>query len=179
MDRSHEPPVDFEEHKIRIRMTDPVTKPRLWTIPVPLRMKYSDLRSLGIDAPDLPKARNECFTLPLRGSTHILGYPGQRYWLITTVALPDGSTPKDPFASESPSLRVDGESCKGSIVMSSHGRAYMANVDINRATLGGLAAGVLDREPDSRISARLLPRTAAGAVRYFRAIRCLQFWAAI
>jgi hypothetical protein len=54
----------------------------------------------------------------------------------------------------------------------------MVNIDINRASLGGMAARVLESEPDSRILVRLLPRFTTGAMRWSKA-GWLQFWAAL
>jgi hypothetical protein len=65
------------------------------------------------------------------------------------------------------------------MTFSSKGKGYMINVDINRATLRGMATRVLESEPDSRILVRLLPRFAQGAVRWYRDLGCLQFWAAL
>lgn len=178
MDRSYEPPATYEEMRINTRMVDQVSNPRSWSLPVPLRVRHSGFKGLGVTAP-LPPGKTECFTLPLRGTPHILGYQGGRNWLVTMVTVPGGSTPKDPFAGESPVTRVDGDQCKGILTFTSTGVAYMGFIDITRATLGNMAARVLDREPDSRILVRLLPRYAHGAVRFFRDLGCFQFWTAI
>ncbi len=179
MDRSHEPPANYEEHTTNARLTDQVSTPRLWSLPVPLRVRHSGFKEMGVTAPVPPTTHPGCFTLPLLGTPHLLTYPGGRHWLVTTLALPDGSLPDDPFANEPPHTRVDGALCKGHMTFSSAGKAYMINVDITRATLKGMAARVLDREPESRILVRLLPRFCLGAVRWYRQQGCLQFWAAI
>jgi hypothetical protein len=179
MYRSHELPAVFEEHPTHARLTDQMGSPRLWSLPVPLRVKHSGFKDLGVVAPPPPGIRSECFTLSLRGTPHLLTYPGGKHWLVTTLTLPDGSTPTDPFSGEPPHSRVDGDLCKGYMTFSSKGKGYMINVDINRATLRGMATRVLESEPDSRILVRLLPRFAQGAVRWYRDLGCLQFWAAL
>lgn len=179
MDRSYEPPAVYEELQVKTKMADQVATPRAWSLPVPLRVRHSGFRDLGITAPVLPKSKKDCLALSLRGTPHILVYPGDRAWLVTTVTPEHGSTPKDPFAGESPILRVDGDHCRGVLTHASTGVAYMAFVDITRATLGSMAARILDREPDSRILVRLLPRYTTGAIRFFRSHDCLQFWTAI
>lgn len=179
MDRPYEPPAPYEEHQTNSRLTDQCAATRLWHLPVPLRVRHSGFKDLGVVAPVPPGSRSECFTLALRGTPSILTYPGARHWLVTTLTLPNGSTPTDPFAGEPPHTRVDGALCKGHMTFSSAGKGYMINVDISRATLGGMAARVLESEPDSRILVRLLPRFTRGAVRWWRHLGCLQFWSAI
>jgi len=179
MDRSYEPPVPFEEHRANVRITDQNGVRRVWSMPVPVRVKHSGFLGLGVYAPPPPDRPRECFALQLRGTPSILTYPNGKHWLVTTLTLPDGSTPTDPFANEPPHTRVDGAGCKGYMTFSSAGKGYMINVDISRATLGGMTARVLESEPDSRILVRLLPRLARGAVRLWRPLGCLQFWTAI
>lgn len=179
MDRSYEPPEPFQEFKITTRLTDQVATPRMWHLPVALRVRHSGLREVGISSPPPRGPKPECFTLPLRGYPSILSYPGSKHWLVTTVTLPDGSTPEDPFAQEPPHTRVDGVDCRGTMTLSSAGKAYMAYVDISRASLGSMTARVLESEPDSRILVRLLPRYATGALRYWPGHRAIQFWTAI
>lgn len=179
MYRPHELPAVYEEHQTNARLTDPVSTPRMWSLPVPLRVKHSGFKEMGVFAPPPPMSKPGCFTLALRGTPHLLTYPGSRHWLVTTLALPGGSTPTDPFSGEPPHSRVDGVLCKGHMTFSSSGKGYMINVDISRATLAGMAARVLESEPDSRILVRLLPRFARGAVRWYRDQGCLQFWAAL
>lgn len=179
MDRQHELPAAYEEHRTSARLTDQTSAARIWHLPVPLRVKHSGFKDLGVTAPVPPGVKSQCFTLALRGTPSILTYPGARHWLVTTLVLPNGAAPTDPFSEEPPHSRVDGALCKGHMTFSSAGKGYMINVDISRATLGGMAAKVLELHPDSRILVRLLPRYAQGAVRWYRDLGCLQFWAAI
>jgi hypothetical protein len=180
MDRPpHEPPAVYEEYPTVSRLTDAIGTPRLWKMPVPLRVKHSSFKIAGVKAP-VPPGRTGIFTLPVRGKPTLLTFPGSRHWLVLTVSIPDGSTPTDPFASEDlPFHRVDGESCKGYLTVSSKGLVYMAGIDLTRATLSSMTARILDREPDSRILVRLLPRYARGSLRWFPSLGCFQFWSAL
>jgi hypothetical protein len=176
MDRQHEPSTPFVEYPATCQLTAKATA-RAWRLPLPVRVKYTGLRDMGLKAPCEPKQRNQFFTLTVKGTPHILTYPGPKHWLVTAFSF--GETPTDLFAGEQPIHRVDGLSCKLSMAYSSHGTAYMADVDIDRATIGPMTTRVLDREPDSRILVRLTTRCAYGVVRWFEDTKHIQFWAAI
>jgi hypothetical protein len=179
MDRSHELSAPYMECPTECRLASLGRTTRLWVSPLPLRLMFSGFKSLGVCAPCPPKEIKNAFTLNVRGTPSLLSYPGSRHWLVATFAMPEGSTPEDPFAGEPPHHRVDGVDARLILTLSSRGLAYLANVDIGRASLTHMAARVLDREPDSRILVRLLPRYAKGAVRWFPEHRAFQFWAAI
>lgn len=143
------------------------------------RVMFYDFKSLGVCAPCPPKGIKNAYSLKFAGTPTLLTYPGSRHWLVATFALWEGSTPEDPFVGEPPHHRVDGVDARLVLTCASSGLAYLANVDISRATLIHMTARVLDREPDSRILVRLLPRHAQGAVRWFPETRTMQFWSAI
>lgn len=179
MDRETEPVAPYLEYPTAVRHLDQVITPRLWKMPVPLRVKHSGFKNLGLTAL-LPQPQEPgVFTLKARGFPSILTFPGSRHWLVMTLALPGGATPTDPFAGEPPYLRVDGAECKGLLTSSSAGRIHMGFIDLPRGTLSDMATRVLDREPESRILVRLLPRFTTGAVRWFQGLGCVQFWSAL
>lgn len=148
-------------------------------MPLPLRVRHSGFKDADIKVP-VPVNRNGIFTVKVQGVPSILTYPGDRNWLVLTVCPDDGSLPTDPFQlEETPFHRVDGVLCKGFLTVSSKGKVYMAGIDLSRSTLSKMTARVLDREPDSRILVRLLPRYTKGALRWFPRLNCFQFWSAL
>ena len=148
-------------------------------MPVPLRVRHSGFKLSGVGAP-VPPGPSRISTLAVRGKPSILTFPGSRHWLVLTVAPESGSLPPDPFSAEpAPFDRVDGEPCRGYLTVSSQGRVYMAGIDLTRASLSSMATRILDREPDSRILVRLLPRYTLGALRWFPSRTCYQFWSAL
>jgi len=177
MDRSYEPSIPYVECKTIVRMVDLNYTPRPWSMPVPLRVKHSGFKSLGVSAPvPLNTNKSACFTLPLRGSIQIILDPNNGYWLVQTLSLPAGETPTELHGKEAKTIRVDGGPCKGHLTFSSVGGAYLANINIGRETLRDMADQVMKLDPDSRILVRLLPRYGQGVVRWFEKTQCLQFW---
>lgn len=174
-------PVIFEEHPVNAHLSDQASYIRLWTPPLPLRVRHTGLRNLGVLAPPPPGfvAKTRLFTVPVHGTSHLLSYPSDKHWLVLALTLPGGVPPTDPFANESPHSRVDGAPCKGTMTCSHLGVGQMIYTDLSRTTLAGLTASVLESEPDSRILVRLLPRRARAVVRFFRSSGHLQFWTAI
>lgn len=83
------------------------------------------------------------------------------------------------FDQERPHHRVDGDKCIGYFTVSPKGQIYMANIDLSRSTLAGMAARVQENHPLSRILVRLLPRVVRGAARWYQDRRLLQFWIAV
>jgi hypothetical protein len=175
MDRPIEPQTPFREMQIQTRMVDQVGSPRVWVPPVPLRVRWTGFRSLGLLAPNRPST-NQVSTLRVDGFCSLRTYAGQRHWLVVTAPL---APTTEPVGVDDAETTVDGGPCRTTYTLSKTGFVYMAYTDLSRPVLARMAASVAERTPRSNILARLLPRYAVGAVRWFPAANGVEFWAAI
>lgn len=175
MDRPIEPQAPFQEMQIQTRMVDQVGSPRVWVPPVPLRVRWTGFRSLGLKAPNRP-VTDRISTLRVDGFCTLRTYPDRRHWLVVSAPLDPTSGPVGVDDSET---TVDAGPCRTTYTISSAGLVYMAYTDLGRPALARMAASVAEREPRSNILARLLPRYAVGVVRWYPASHAVEFWAAI
>lgn len=176
---SNELPVPFDEVPSIASMEPLGGGCRLWEVPVALRVRHANFKSLGVTAPPRLGSKTACFTLPLLGIPSFISYDKDHHWLVLTMSLPGWETPTDLFLQETSVNRVDGEQCKGTLTHSSAGNAYMAFVKLPKALLTNMCDDLLAIYPDSRIKVRLSPRHAKGFIRWFPTRRCLQYWTSL
>lgn len=177
MDRSIEPQVPLQEMQIQVRMSDQVGSARAWVPPVPLRVRFTGFRDLGLSAPCKPKPGAKCATLRVDGLSHLVTSADGRHWLAVTAPLGEPSE----LVLEAGDARAvtTGGPCKTLFTMSRKGLIYMAYADIGRPALQRMTDAVLSENPRSSVATRLLPRYAVGVIRHYPGPDAVEFWVAI